>query len=403
MNLLQEGITNGTVIKTTQVIKMTVDGITDNYPVYQVRLENLFYNDQNDRIATWISQYKAEHGEDSLSREDVETYNSEIQKFIEKSNPERLKQTQANIALLGQQKYGVVLNDGRIIDGNRRFTCLRNLSKDSDKYHYFETVILEKDYVHSAKQIKMLELQIQIGEEARVDYDPIDRLVGIYRDIEEIKLLTVDEYARSTGQKDKDVEKDLDIAKLLVEFLEAIKAPKQYYLAREMKLDGPLRELFAILKNIKDEDKRQEVKYIVFTNFLMQPQGDMTRFVRKLKGVAGSSYIDEFIKKEIDIAEDVLDSLPDNGTMTSDTIAEVRADETVREELEKTMDVVSNKVKATETRNKPNQMLTKAVDSIEAIDKHIIKKLSEEQRDDIKESIERLEELLDEIKEAMNV
>ena len=48
-------------------------------------------------------------------------------------------------------------------------------------------------------------------------------------------------------------------------------------------------------------------------------------------------------------------------------------------------------------------MLTKAVDSVEAIDTHIIKKLNEEQRDDIKESIERLEELLDEIKEALNV
>lgn len=403
MNLLIDGIENGTVIKTSQVVKMTVDGITDTYPVYQVRLENLFYNDQNDRIATWISQYKSEHETDTLSHDDTESYNKIIHDFIEKSNPERLKQTQANIALLGQQKYGVVLNDGRIIDGNRRFTCLRNLSQGSDKYHYFETVILEKDYEHSAKQIKMLELQIQIGEEARVDYDPIDRLVGIYRDIEESELLTVDEYARSTGQKDKDVEKDLEIARLLVEFLEAIKAPKQYYLAREMKLDGPLRELFAILKNIKDEDKRQEVKYIVFTNFLMQPQGDMTRFVRKLKGVASSSYIDEFIEKEIDIAEDVLDSLPDDGTVTSDTIAEVRADEEVREELEKTMDVVSNKVKATETRNKPNQMLTKAVDSVEAIDTHIIKKLNEEQRDDIKESIERLEELLDEIKEALNV
>ena len=403
MNLLQEGIDNGTVIKTKQVVKMTVDGITDNYSVFQVRLENLFYNDQNDRIATWVSQYKAEHGEESLTRENIETYNMKIQDFIEKSNPERLKQTQANIALLGQQKYGVVLNDGRIIDGNRRFTCLRNLSKDSDKYHYFETVILEKDYEHSAKQIKMLELQIQIGEEARVDYDPIDRLVGIYRDIEESKLLTVDEYVRSTGQKKKDVEKDLDVARLLVEFLEAIKAPKQYYLAREMKLDGPLRELFAILKNIKDEDKRQEVKYIVFTNFLMQPQGDMTRFVRKLKGVANSSYIDEFIEKEMDITEDILDGLPDNGTVTSDTIAKVRADEEVREELEKTMDVVSNKVKATETRNKPNQMLTKAVDSIEAIDKQIIRKLNEEQRDDLRENIDRLEELLDEIKEVLNV
>ena len=403
MKLLQEGIQKGTVIKTSQVVKMTVDGITDNYPVYRVRLEELFYNDQNDRIATWISQYKAENGAESLAQYDREEYNSVIHEFIEKSNPDRLKQTQSHIALLGQQKYGVVLNDGRIIDGNRRFTCLRNLSKGSDKFNYLETVILEKDYEHNAKQIKMLELQIQIGEEARVDYDPIDRLVGIYRDIEENKLLTIEEYARSTGQKNKDVEKDLDVARLLVDFLEAIKSPKQYYFARDMKLDGPLRELYAILKKIKDEDKRQEIKYIVFTNFLVQPQGDMTRFVRKLKSVAGSSYIDEFIDKEIDIAEDVLDSLPDGGKVTSDIIAEVRADEEVKEELEKTMEIVSNKVKATETRNKPNQMLTKAVDSIEAIDVRIIKKLTEEQIDDIRENVERLEELLDEIKEVINV
>ena len=112
MNLLIDGIENGTVIKTSQVVKMTVDGITDTYPVYQVRLENLFYNDQNDRIATWISQYKSEHETDTLSHDDTESYNKIIHDFIEKSNPERLKQTQANIALLGQQKYGVVLNDG---------------------------------------------------------------------------------------------------------------------------------------------------------------------------------------------------------------------------------------------------------------------------------------------------
>ncbi|WP_051604792.1 hypothetical protein [Lachnobacterium bovis] len=176
MNLLKDGIENESVQLTSQVVKLTVDGITSNYQVYRVRLDNLYFNDQNDRIATWISQYKAEYGEDSLSRDDLQHYNDVIQEFIEKSNPERIKQTQENIKLLNQQKYGVVLNDGRIIDGNRRYTCLRNLSKESDNFNYFETVVLEKDFEHSAKQIKMLELQIQIGSEERVDYDPIDRL-----------------------------------------------------------------------------------------------------------------------------------------------------------------------------------------------------------------------------------
>lgn len=403
MNLLHEGVENESVQLTQQVVKLTVDGITSNYPVYRVRLDNLFFNNQNDRIATWISQYKAEHGEECLSRDNLVHYNDVIQDFIEKSNPEKIKQTQENIRLLNQQKYGVVLNDGRIIDGNRRFTCLRNLSKDSDNFSYFETVILEKDYEHSAKQIKMLELQIQIGAEERVDYDPIDRLVGIYRDIVDNRLLTEDEYARSTNQKVAAVKKELEKAKLLVEFLEAIKAPKQYYLARELQLDGPIRELYGALNNIVDEDKRQEFKYIAFVNLLMKPDEDMTRFIRNLKGISKSVYLDEFLNNEEEIAEAVLDNLPENGKVNSDVISRVRADETTKEELKRTMSVVGSKVKVKETRDKPNQMVKDAIDSLRAIDTEIIKRLTDEQIEDMKANLEQLEELLNEVKEAVNV
>ena len=403
MNLLRDGIANESVQLTEQVVKLTVDGITAPYPVYRVRLSNLFYNDQNDRIATWISQYKAQHGEDSLSRENIEHYNEVIQTFIEKSNPDKIKQTQENIKLLNQQKYGVVLNDGRIIDGNRRFTCLRNLAKDSDNFSYFETVILEKDYEHSAKQIKMLELQIQIGSEERVDYDPIDRLVGLYRDVVENGLLTEEEYARSTNQKVNAVRKELDVAKLLVEFLEAIKSPNQYYLARELQLDGPIRELYGALNNIADEDKKQEFKYIAFVNLLMKPDEDMTRFIRNLKGISKSVYLDEFIDKEEEIAEEILDNLPENGKVNPEVISSFRTDEATKEELRRTMTVVGSKVKVKETRDKPNQMLKNAIDSLKSIDTEIIKRLTDEQIEDMKSNLSQLEELLEEIKEAVNV
>ena len=352
MNLLTEGITIGAVIKTDRATKLTVDGLTDTYVIYQVRLDYLYFNDQNDRIATWISQYKAENGITSISMEDVDKYNDIIQGFITKSNPDKLKQTEKNIELIGQQKYGVVITDGRIIDGNRRFSCLRNLSKKSNKFNYFETVILKRDYEHNAKQIKMLELQVQIGEEARVDYNPIDRLVGVYRDL----------------VKD---------------------------------LNGPLVELYGILNKIKDEDKRQEVKYIVFTNFLMAPSGDMTRFVRNLKKVTSSNYLDEFIEKETNISEEVLDGLPEIGKVTPDTIAKVRANKDIVEQLGNEMEIVSNKVKVSEVRNKPGQILTKAVDSILSIDLVIINKLTNEQREEIAETIERLEGAIADIKEVL--
>lgn len=278
---------------------------------------------------------------------------------------------------------------------------MRNLSKKSNKFNYFETVILKRDYEHNAKQIKMLELQVQIGEEARVDYNPIDRLVGVYRDLVKDKLLTISEYARSANMKEKDVEKQIEYAKLLVEFLEAINAPEQFYIARDMDLNGPLVELYGILNKIKDEDKRQEVKYIVFTNFLMAPSGDMTRFVRNLKKVTSSNYLDEFIEKETNISEEVLDGLPEIGKVTPDTIAKVRANKDIVEQLGNEMEIVSNKVKVSEVRNKPGQILTKAVDSILSIDLVIINKLTNEQREEIAETIERLEGAIADIKEVL--
>lgn len=50
MNLLKEGLEQRVVEKTTMTRKLTVDGLTKAYPVYKIRLDWLFYNDQNDRM-----------------------------------------------------------------------------------------------------------------------------------------------------------------------------------------------------------------------------------------------------------------------------------------------------------------------------------------------------------------
>lgn len=43
----------GTLIQLTKLSrKMTIEGVAKAYPVYRIRLDQLFYNDQNDRIAT---------------------------------------------------------------------------------------------------------------------------------------------------------------------------------------------------------------------------------------------------------------------------------------------------------------------------------------------------------------
>ena len=61
MDLLTQVGPAGTVQLTQLSHKLTIDGQSRAYQVYRIRLDQLRYNPQNDRIATWISQYRAEH------------------------------------------------------------------------------------------------------------------------------------------------------------------------------------------------------------------------------------------------------------------------------------------------------------------------------------------------------
>ena len=219
MNLLN--VTNPNLVEKTSLSKkLTLGGITKAYPVYRVRLDQLYYNDQNDRINTWITQYRNDINNVDFSSLEREEYNRIIGQFIIESNPGAIEKTKNNIMLVNQREPGVTLSDGRIIDGNRRFTCLRLLSKEDPSFQYFETVILNENEGVSQKQIKMLELSIQHGEESKVSYNLIDLALGAYHDIVETELLTFEEYVESTNESAAEVKKRIETAKLIIEFLD---------------------------------------------------------------------------------------------------------------------------------------------------------------------------------------
>lgn len=403
MNLLKDGIALSAVIPTKLSRKLTIDGITQAYPVYKVRLDMLFYNDKNDRIATWISQYKSTNKGNEPDVTDREVYNSVIEKFIIQSNPLAIEKTQTNIELVDQREPGVVLADGRIIDGNRRYTCLRRLSVKNDRFKYFETVILDRNIENSAKQIKMLELSIQHGEESKVDYNPIDRLVGLYNDIIDTKLLSISEYAKSTNEPENDVRKRVEIAELMVDFLDFINAPKQYYIARDWQISFPLEELYKVLKKCKTDDEAEDLKICVFTNILMKTSNDLGRFVRKFKDIMVSDYADDFIEEQKDIAYRVVECLPPKGAVNEKVIRDViRGNDELGQELERSMDKALTKAKKNETRNRPVQLIEKATAFLESIDVNIFLKLNDNDLQRIERQLTKLELVVEEIRGNIN-
>lgn len=391
------------VQRTELTRKVTYGGKTEIYPVYKVKLDELYYNDQNDRIATWISRYEAENGEGSLRNLDTKGFNDIIESFIVDSNPDAINKTQKNIELVGQREPGVTLADGRIVDGNRRFTCLRRIQEETTEPIYFETVIMDVDIREDKKQIKLLELAIQHGEEKKVDYDLIDYAIGTYRDTEQTGLLTIEEYAESANEPVAEVKKRIAIAKMVSEFLGYIRLPEQYYVAREYQVYSLFQEMMAPLKQLPEEDKDQ-LKTIVFNNVMMKALPDQRKFIRDIKGlVKNKNYRDYFDDQKIlaDELREEYDQVEVHSKFDVDQFAEENA--SITEEMQQSMENALQHNRAKVLKNRPAENVGKSIDLLQEIDTKVIPKMRDREKEKLIDRLDELVKIATELKDSIEI
>ncbi|WP_434400427.1 hypothetical protein M1Q06_15140 [Planococcus sp. 11815] len=381
---------------------LTVKGETKNHKVYRIPLEYLFYNDQNGRIATWISKYNSDNNQ--LTLDDKEAYNDVLHGFIKGANAPAFNKTKTNIKMFGQKIAGVVLKNGRIIDGNRRFTCLREIAAEGEDC-YFNAVILDTDAGISDKDIKRLELNLQHAEERPVDYDPIDNLVDIYRDLELNKTFTIPEYVHNVNKKKSEVEKTLKKAILMVEFLKFINAEGKYYIARELNLDGPLQEMVSILNRVNDEEMEEDIKNSLFAALITSASGDLTRHIRQIgKDIIKTKNAEKFIEEYEEIVEEVYEGLQEEDNVELSTINEKISTNTQLKE--KSEDIIRKKVEQNRhetVRNKPVVLLNDALDALNAIDETFVSRMSEENKEEFEEVLQKIRETLNVYGDKLNV
>lgn len=392
---LQEGnllklVGTDTVQPTTLTRKVTYAGKTVVYPVYKVRLDALYFNDQNDRIATWITQYESENGKDSLSSLNTDIYNRIIENFVTDSNPEAIQKTQKNIALVGQREPGVTLADGRIVDGNRRYTCLRRIQRTQAEPVYFETVLMDMDIREDKKQIKLLELAIQHGEEKKVDYDLIDFAIGTYRDVVQTQLLTIKEYAASTNEQPTDVKKRIEIAEVICEFLEYIGLPGQYHVAREFQVYSLFQEMIPLLRSLEDQEKA-ELKRIAFNNVLMRAIPDQRKFIRDIKGlIRGDSYSEYFEDQKKWDAE-IQEKLKDEEIHSKEDLEEFASENTdIADNLSMSMERALLRSRSQKLKEKPSENVAKSITLMMDVDTRFFDRLGAEEKENLKAELDEL-------------
>lgn len=396
MNLLED-INLGTPVSTK---KLSIQGQTKTFDVYRVPIEYLIYNKKNGRIATYVSQFIDEGKE--FPEDDINAFNNIIEKYIEQSNPDALKKTKANIKIMSQTEPAVIMANGIVLDGNRRFTSLRQLSREGAgaEFSYLEAVILESD-AYTEKDIKRLELNLQHAIESKVDYNPIDRLVDIYRDLIEEKVFTPQEYSRETQLSLTKVNEEIEIAKLMIEYLEYINQPKKFYIARQQKIDGPIREVAKIIKSKKVDDSQiDEIKEFLFLNVLSLG-GDVSRKIRELKFVFEDKKLSDALIEEIDEKE-VLDDANDffESETTQKDVSEtsiLNLTEDIKNQVTNITEQYVETKKLSTAKNKPIVILNKVDSLIKDIDKDSVLRLNEELRAEFDQILNSIEEQLKEL------
>lgn len=396
MNLLED-INLGAPVSTK---KLSIQGQTKTFDVYRVPIEYLIYNKKNGRIATYVSQFIDEGKE--FPEDDINAFNNIIEKYIEQSNPDALKKTKANIKIMSQTEPAVIMANGIVLDGNRRFTSLRQLSREGAgaEFSYLEAVILESD-AYTEKDIKRLELNLQHAIESKVDYNPIDRLVDIYRDLIEEKVFTPQEYSRETQLPLTKVNEEIEIAKLMIEYLEYINQPKKFYIARQQKIDGPIREVAKIIKSKKVDDSQiDEIKEFLFLNVLSLG-GDVSRKIRELKFVFEDKKLSDALIEEIDEKE-VLDDANDffESETTQKDVSEtsiLNLTEDIKNQVTNITEQYVETKKLSTAKNKPIVILNKVDSLIKDIDKDSVLRLNKELREEFDQILNSIEEQLKEL------
>lgn len=389
---LRELINNNKIKKGAQKIdvpitKVNGDGGKYDGQTYRIPLEYLYYNNQNGRIGSALSKFESESG--SLVPGHNEEYNSAIQKMIVTETDKVKKEMDKlvrDIATKGQGIPGYVLNDGRVIDGNRRFTAKRILDQDDEisETQFFEAVLLDEldvENSHDRKLIKELELTIQFGQLGKLDYNPIDRAIDAYKAISINKLMTAKQYADAANMKISEVDTKIYEAELIVKFLEFINAsPENYSLAKDLELDGPLQNLVPkYKKNIRGAKNESEILGALFTKIveIRSKQGTEADFKAVfrplLKNVIGTRSEDAFVAEMEESVETMEDFFDEEETInsTSDLLNRISENTDVIQALSETSMITRKHTQMAENatdKDKPLKLIEDAKNKLNSID-----------------------------------
>lgn len=166
-------------------------------------------------------------------------------------------------------------------------------------------------------------MDIQLGREERLNYDPVDRIFDVYNTINIQKILTIDEYKKASGVGNtKGIKRDIRLAELIIKFIQIISpggdATDKFYLARELKVDGPIEEIESTLSKLKS-GKEETTEAVLTTLAVIKASSkssgnEPTRKIREIKRniLSNPDVKKHYLETVEDKVDDIMDAFSGN-------------------------------------------------------------------------------------------
>lgn len=401
-------------IQRTASTKMLVLGEeTKEYDVFKIPVDRLAYNLSNGRMYMEVKKFESEADTklEDLRKEDIERYNDEIENLIWTTNEDRNSGTKADIKKFGQLEAGVVLDDGTVIDGNRRFTCIRKLHRefpDDENFKYFKAALVKVDGQEITRELlKKYELKVQFGVDEKLAYNTINMYMSIYDLVEKTKTFDFTTVAELVGKKTSEINKIVNTCRLVDEFLEYVGKPGEYMLAEKYNIYWPLEPFGQYLKKndtILTDFEKMNRKSIFFDYLLTLDVELMTQNLRDgliKKIFSKPEETDKLIDKHNEIIgekiHNIIDSAVDVDTFMEE-IKNLKSSEFAKEDEELYSDLV-NKLTTKSQVDLPVKACKKALESLEGLN---INPLLKSNNDIAKQKLQEIDEKIDKIIEIAN-
>nr|DAU09112.1 MAG TPA: chromosome partitioning protein [Caudoviricetes sp.] len=404
-------------------IPIMYHGQRRTFPAYEIPLEYLVYNPYNGRIGSVVKSYERQNH--TINPEDPQD-KALIEKFLWESKPEANKKTKERLLKEHQEKHGIVTADGIIIDGNRRASLLNNIMADdsipfNEKGHcqYFVAIILPEDA--DRKEILALETTYQMGEDAKVDYNPIEK----YLKCADLKGegFHEEDIARMMDDTKSNVLMYLSVLKLMEDYLDEYDYTGMYTQLEKnedsfQKLDSALKKYRAGVPSMWDYDPDADVSdlkliafdYIregfeqtLFRNIIQAPSPKKPASSFFAKKEVWESFRDKHFETMDEVTEDSVEDImatnpPDLGRALKarDKQWKAKVEDDFEENFTRSLDSLNNYVNAA----KPLQQLIKACHALEVVDTDQESFVNDE---NVKGCVQTLDEFVTEFKRILGM